>query len=142
MREILFKAKRLDTDEWIEGYYFQRLNDPTGEKHYIVTVGKCQWYEINPDTLCEFTGLTDRDGNKIWENDIIDVSDCCFITNSLVIFRPNPNTYSLVRYNPILTGFYPFIVNDVDGMFLFDAKKVKTISNKFDNPELLEGENK
>lgn len=138
MREILFKAKRFDNGEWVEGYYFQRPNNPTGEKHYIVTVGKCQWYEINLDTLCEFTGLTDRDGNKIWENDIVDVSDCRFITDSLAIFRPNPNTYSLVRYNPISSGFDPFVVNDSDGIFLFNAKKVKIIGNKTDNSELLQ----
>lgn len=65
MHEILFKAKRFDNGEWVEGYYFQRPNDPTKEKHYIVTVGKCQWYEIDPDTICQFTGMTDKDSDKI-----------------------------------------------------------------------------
>ena len=76
MREILFKAKRLDNGKWVEGYYIKRPNDPAGEKHYIATVGNCQWYEIDPNTLCQFTGLTDKDGDKIWENDIVDVYDC------------------------------------------------------------------
>lgn len=65
MREILFKAKRKDNGEWVEGYY---RADPDLNMHFI-----CGWdyylsenglerepfeYEIDPDTLCQYTGLT------------------------------------------------------------------------------------
>lgn len=73
MREILFRGKRMDNGEWVEGYYA-----PIGEYHYILT-GRLELvpylgfehFLVNPDTVGRFTGLTDRNGVKIFEGDII-----------------------------------------------------------------------
>lgn len=54
MREHKYKAKRLD-GQWVEGYYFAK---PILNLHFII-LGWNQW-RIDPDTLCEFTGLTDK----------------------------------------------------------------------------------
>lgn len=122
MREILFKAKRFDNGEWVEGYYFQRPNNPTKEKHYIVTVGKCQWYEIDPDTLCQFTGMTDKDSDKIWENDIIEMQAYPKGKHRTVVYFKE-GKFAVDGTNYCLKDF---------------TIKVKVIGNKFDNFNLLE----
>ena len=77
-REIIFKAKRLDNGEWIDGYYMNvvphrheivnyiPIEDPNAFTQYPI-------YRIDPTTLSQFTGLTDRNGIKIFENDIVEI---------------------------------------------------------------------
>lgn len=74
MREILFKARRKDNGEWIEGYYQKRYCLSDNEESLIFHVDSYkvwEYAEIIPETLCQFTGLCDRHGNKIWENDVL-----------------------------------------------------------------------
>ena len=133
MREILFKAKRLDNGEWIEGCYFSK---PILNYHCILE-GENQW-QIDPNTLCQFTGLIDKDGNKIWENDIVDVSDCWWNAHGPAGYN---SPIVLVEWNEYNCGFDPFANYDCDCEVYYDAKNVKVIGNKFDNPTLLEGDN-
>ena len=145
MREILFKAKRLDNGKWVEGCYFKSFDAYSEkEQHWIIEThcyffghyeGFSDPYEIDINTLCQFTGVTDKNGNKIWENDIVDVSDCWWdISGSAGYDSP----IVLVEWNDYNCGFDPFSNYDCDCGAYYSPEKVKVIGNKFDNPELLE----
>ena len=134
MREIKFKAKCVDIDEqstpsdgWVEGYY--RLDVSSGKLcHYIFNC-PMEW-EIDPNTLGQFTGLYDKDGRGIYEGDIIHAD--CFPWN----------TNYVVKWDVLGARFV--LVSTKTGGYLtphdFYFSKVLIVGNIIDNPELLKKE--
>ena len=147
MREILFKAKRLDNGEWVEGYVFDDgfvdstrrfigdiiITDYKGNADDKWEILGTNLYEVIPETICQYTGLTDKNGNKIWENDVVRKYD----TNALGWARVRNCKISFDKL-----GYWLLTTQYGDGYWLgeFDADQLEVIGNIFDNPELLKNE--
>ncbi len=138
MKEIIFKAKRVDNGEWVEGYYYKMSETtycfkedyerkPVPEHHYILQERMTDWglpnqiiqIEIDPETLCRFTGLCDKNGKRIWENDILRYE------------WDEKTRIDIVKYQP------PIFTYSNSMRWSLDQDEV--IGNIFDNPELLKG---
>lgn len=150
MREILFKAKRKDNGKWVEGYYYKMSETtycfkedyerkPVSEHHYILQERMTDWglpnqivqIEIDSETLCQFTGLCDKNGKKVWENDIL----MAHLDESY----PEDATYETVEWN--VAGWVTHETDSTNRQYLdeFDLEHYEAIGNIFDNPELAQG---
>lgn len=143
----LFKAKRLnwrefsEKEQWITGYYVLGFNEYEQPVHLISeptsifsSHGKTDgWTEVDPSTICQCTGLKDKNGKLIWENDICDRKE------------PYPE---IVKYcNGDWTLDYSYAIHKESGgcycnlgFYMEERKCVEVIGNIFDNKELLESE--
>lgn len=149
-REILFKAKRKDDGEWVEGYYVNiaKINP-------FIATGKIkleeslegnfvpEMYAIDPFTICQYTGLKDKNGKKIWENDIVANKWCFVCGNSVVKFGEYKDYHMRENYQCGNLGFYLEHTHNSDKNcrkdMMYFAGKCEVLGNIFDNPELLEG---
>lgn len=142
MREILFKAKRKDNGEWVEGCYTE-CNGKTfigidisiySDIFEVFCTPVIRWFEVDPETLCEFTGRCDKNGKKIWEKDIL----MAHLDESY----PEDVTYETVEWG--VAGWVTHEANSVDRQYLdeFDMEHFEVVGNIFDNKELLQEEHK
>ena len=127
-REILFKAKRIDNGEWMEGYIFS----PRKGIRSILTRNFSK-YEVIPETICQYTGLTDKDGNKIWENDIVGYLDTYSTDNGYA----EADCIGQVVWDSETLSFQ--VTNRMSAESYEVLDECAVIGNIFDNLEILEG---
>ena len=136
MREILFRGKRVDNGEWVEG---SLLKGKKGDADCAIIVpekelqaigldfcGECnrpydKSFEVFPETVGQFTGLTDKNGKKIFEGDIIRSNS----ERGYIEYYPNDCAFDVVDDH----GFY---------WLISEMSNIEVIGNIHDNPELLE----
>ena len=137
MREILFRGKQTDNGEWIEGAYspFHLNFGEREEKPHIIIISDDEdidglWCEVIPETVGQYTGLTDKNGKRIFEGDIVE-------GNSEYFTYTHP--YGKVVYDggQYLISFDD-VLEDIECLGAW-ANDVEIIGNIYDNPELLEG---
>lgn len=127
MREILFRGKHIHAipgnehlnGRWVKGY----LSD----KNYIHDEHLEGEFLIDENTVCQYTGLTDKNGNRIWENDIVQIG----WYKGIVGYEDG---YFVIKWNNV-----KFLRKDLG--YWIKIVNLEVIGNIYDNPELLEEEN-
>ena len=126
MREILFRGKRIDNGEWVQGYPC-RYGWIGKEKDYIIPDYASALYtaEIDPETIGQYTGIVDKYGMKIFEGDIV--------------WSDYNNGKGKVEWDNDMAKFiitFSTFTIDFDNIY---GDELDVIGNVYDNPELLKG---
>ena len=133
MREILFRGKRADNGEWVYGFY-SPVNLPIfGNQGHFINENGFRAVEVIPETVGEYTGLTDKNGKKIFEGDIVE----CKWFNAMV--RIEHRKHLIIFSDGSFCAEW-YIGQDNYHNDLHNTFDRKVIGNIHDNPELLEVE--
>lgn len=127
MREILFRGKRIDNGKWVQGYLY-RLSEKLNP-FILLKSEKGASYEVEAKTVGQYTGLTDKNGTKIFEGDIVKYGDT---VHNVVFEQRNGTAYFGLVYSTLETlsfGYYQ------------DLKQIEVIGNIYDNPGWVGDEN-
>ena len=128
MREILFRGKKLDNGEWVEGFYHytnwydHRTFEMVDTHYWILPIGKQDAFEVDPATVGQYTGV-EAHGKKIFEGDIVEY---------------NGRRYCAKYYPPFAMYMFSRKNCGTNGT-LIPLHECVVIGNIHDNPELLEG---
>lgn len=135
----LYKAKRkhdskfFKKGEWVEGAYYI---EPYTDKRFIIQwnstgLGFNEFIEVDEESVCQCTGLNDKNGNLIWENDVVkQFADCNELGNSLYFFYQ-------IRWNNEYSAFEGYEIYTKETVLFPDLEDIEVIGNIFDNPELM-----
>lgn len=124
-RELKFRGKRRDTGEWVYGYSYEAR----GIAWIIAYDSEPIWYEVNPATVGQYTGLKDKRGVEIFEGDIIAPGDgTVHRFPGEVIWNTEEARWSISSVDN---------VSDLSDFWAGHALELEVIGNVHDNPKLL-----
>ena len=135
MDRYLYKAKRISDGEWVVGYII-RYGYTGKEKYYIVPIYASDLYcfLIDKTTICQCTGLKDKNGKLIWENDVVGFWDTYSTENG----QAEMDCIGKVVWDDETISFQ--VTNRLSAESYEVLDECSVIGNIFDNPELLESE--
>ena len=130
----LFRAKILDNGQWVQGFICKKKYK--SNKFYISCFhdkdDNEQFFAIDPDTICQCTGLKDKNGNLIWENDVVGFWDTYSTENG----QAEMDCIGKVVWDDETISFQ--VTNRLSAESYEVIDECSVIGNIFDNPELLE----
>ena len=137
MRKILFRGKRIDNGEWAYGYYgvfgdTQQIFVPNAEARFCGKPIYGMWHIVNSETVGEFTGLTDKNGTKVFEGDIVEFDVQSGKTRDVVVWSDG-------EYNGV-AGFR-LKSRALYSITSYNRQYFEVVGNIYDNADLLEGKN-
>ena len=135
MREILFHGKRADNGEWAEGDVLQtRYHSGHIEYQIMPQTPVSSAYPVLPETVGQYTGLTDKNGKRIFEGDICKFKRFNDVHIGKVVF--NVTTASFIMWYQPIVGAYG--EKATQKMLLSVCDNIEVVGNIHDNPELME----
>lgn len=141
MHEILFRGKRADNGEWVYGDLIHRQiwkrSVPVIIRNHDDGFDQYEEYEIDPSSVGQYTGLNDRNNEKIFDGDIVEYP----IEQGK--YQEKNNIHEVVFEKRHGTAYFGIKMSEIE-TWGFDlsvpAKLMQIIGNIYDNPELLKGE--
>lgn len=138
-REIKFRGKDIQSDEWRYGYAQFNYNKTRAQiispLRIDISAFPGQFFHVYKDTVCQFTGLYAKNGKEIYEGDILKITDGSVICICIVTWNEEIGAWSLMLRGHTETGERPL------GKWLCDNDyDIKVAGNIFDNKEILEYE--
>ena len=143
MREILFRGKRTDNGEWVEGILFNAKEDifiiPHGNEYSYDPIEGLAFdvygCKVDPETVGQYTGLTDKNGVRIFEGDICGFKRFNDFHVGKIVF--NVKTASFIMWYQLIVGAYG--EKATQKMLLSVCDDIEVIGNIHDNPDILKG---
>lgn len=124
MKETVFRGQRADNNEWVQGYQ----HNPYVNKDFIYSSKTHEYYHVHFDTISRYTGHNDRNGNSIFEGDIVMWTDGRKTIPAIIRWESD-GFYVVIRDHP----------SRKQPMSRTDGNDIAVIGNLWDNPELMKG---